>query len=159
MYNVITTDGELYHFGVLGMKWGVRKYQNADGTLTSAGKERYGGKIQNYKSNVEKNLTRTSENADYQQNKAAKLYGKSERNKTRLLFKMEGLGNWQSSRAERAQAKTNKLISKGANYYKKSSKTIKQLDSSESLTQKSITLGEQFVEQQIKNAKSSYYLK
>ena len=30
----------LAHYGVLGMKWGVRRYQNADGTLTAAGKAR-----------------------------------------------------------------------------------------------------------------------
>lgn len=36
----ITSDGELYHYGVKGMKWGIRRYQNADGTLTSAGKKR-----------------------------------------------------------------------------------------------------------------------
>lgn len=32
---------ELYHYGVKGMRWGVRRYQNKDGTLTAAGKNRY----------------------------------------------------------------------------------------------------------------------
>lgn len=32
---------ELYHAGVKGMKWGVRRYQNADGSLTDAGRKRY----------------------------------------------------------------------------------------------------------------------
>ena len=32
---------ELYHYGVKGMKWGIRRYQNKDGTLTSKGKKRY----------------------------------------------------------------------------------------------------------------------
>lgn len=31
----------LAHYGVLGMKWGVRRFQNEDGSLTAAGKERY----------------------------------------------------------------------------------------------------------------------
>lgn len=31
---------ELYHHGIKGMKWGVRRYQNADGSLTPAGKKR-----------------------------------------------------------------------------------------------------------------------
>lgn len=35
---------ELHHHGILGMKWGVRRYQNANGSLTAAGKKRYGTK-------------------------------------------------------------------------------------------------------------------
>lgn len=36
-----TINGELYHHGILGMHWGVRRYQNSDGSLTKAGKKRY----------------------------------------------------------------------------------------------------------------------
>lgn len=32
----------LCHYGILGMKWGIRRYQNKDGSLTSAGKAHYG---------------------------------------------------------------------------------------------------------------------
>ena len=31
----------LTHFGIFGMKWGIRRYENKDGSLTAAGKRRY----------------------------------------------------------------------------------------------------------------------
>ena len=40
-YNYTT---ELWHHGIMGMKWGIRRYQNPDGSLTIAGKIRYGNK-------------------------------------------------------------------------------------------------------------------
>lgn len=41
MSQYIIRNGELYHHGVKGMKWGVRRYQNDDGSLTERGKKRY----------------------------------------------------------------------------------------------------------------------
>lgn len=41
---------ELYHHGIKGQKWGVRRYQNKDGTLTKAGKERL-----TYRNNIIRN--------------------------------------------------------------------------------------------------------
>ena len=38
---ITPSHNDILHYGVLGMKWGVRRYQNKDGSLTSKGKEHY----------------------------------------------------------------------------------------------------------------------
>lgn len=70
----VIKDGELYHSGIKGMKWGVRRFQNTDGSLTPAGRKRY--------SNVlEKDLAKTKKKLDKATNpkKVAKLERKVDR--------------------------------------------------------------------------------
>ena len=41
-YEELLEEENLQHHGILGMKWGIRRYQNPDGSLTPEGKKRYG---------------------------------------------------------------------------------------------------------------------
>ena len=42
------SESELYHWGVKGMKWGIRRYQNYDGSYTKAGLKRYNAAMDSY---------------------------------------------------------------------------------------------------------------
>ena len=48
MTYVMVRGDELYHHGIKGQKWGIRRYQNPDGTLTEAGLKRYGANGSEY---------------------------------------------------------------------------------------------------------------
>lgn len=53
MSNYVLIDGTLYHHGIQGQKWGTRRWQNEDGSLTPEGREHYGyGAKAEYKNRI-----------------------------------------------------------------------------------------------------------
>ena len=68
----------LYHHGILGQKWGIRRFQNSDGTYTEAGKKRrrdesYSDDYKKYESLKKKSVKEMS-NAELKEfNKRAQL--------------------------------------------------------------------------------------
>lgn len=45
-FYIIPSDSDLMHYGIKGQKWGVRRFQNPDGSLTNLGKSRYNSSLE-----------------------------------------------------------------------------------------------------------------
>ena len=61
---------ELYHWGIKGQKWGVRRYQNEDGTLTESGRARYNSDLteKDPKKMTDEDLRKSSQRIQAEQN-------------------------------------------------------------------------------------------
>lgn len=116
----ITSNGELYHHGVKGMKWGVRRYQNPDGSLTAAGKKRVTRYRQREIATVEKHRARqrkmenrwTESDRKYYEKKLAK-YGPGDKANKALKYynarKTSALYSEKVAKAEIAKLRNYKL--------------------------------------------------
>lgn len=104
---------ELYHYGVKGQKWGIRRYQNKDGSLTSAGKKRvaeYTSESKAHVSAIKESKTRLGKNyhnrlAYKNDLKAGKLKAKEESRNDGAVKKISNLySHGASARTQNARA-------------------------------------------------------
>ena len=118
-------SGQLYHHGIKGQKWGVRRFQYEDGILTPAGRARYdvGPAELKSKRKIAKRLNAADNmisDAEYVKRRAANKIEKYEKKRS----KYEGKD---SKRAQRKTEKLNKKIEAQKSTQKSAEKTQKEV--------------------------------
>lgn len=132
----------LIHFGTKGMKWGVRKYQNEDGSLTEAGKIRYGS--ENSRNTSDRKWSRDMNRIDREYS-AAK--GRSETyhqyaidKRAREMHKMDKKGKEFSERAAKKIEKWEKTAADYDKLSKEGQKFVERIGQLANDSRRSITM-------------------
>lgn len=124
---------ELYHYGVLGMKWGRHKYANYDGSYTKTGVKIFDKKMQNYESANQK--VKSLKGGDKSQYKTAKHELKTAKKELNKSYK---------------QLKKDKLADQGKELYSRG-KSISGNLAVNAIAQSAIVLGSRIVNPIIAN--------
>lgn len=113
-YRIVTSSSELEHHGILGQKWGIRRYQNPDGTLTDQGRKRL--------NRDSKRLERKQDKVEKQQMKYAAKVDKFNRLDNKKLFRNEDRIQKASEKLRTANTKFTRSLHKADKFYKKMEK-------------------------------------
>lgn len=146
------SDDILVHYGVLGQKWGIRRYQNEDGSLTDLGKQRVNkkyskgvNKLERYDRKVQKLNTKKNKmdeklrKFDYKANRAKIPIIESWRGYEKRLAKNQVKLQSKESKYRKLDWKSEKVYNKGAKWVKKMDKKFENIDlSSANVSQKDI---------------------
>lgn len=141
MVNSYASD-ELYHWGVKGMKWGIRRYQNKDGSLTAAGQKRYNKEMQKAQNEqrVLANKKRTQEKMD----RLESIRKKNAEDREALSGKSKGSG--ESSGKKSVSEMTDAELSAHNQRLRMEKETLELQSRINQLTPQKVSRGQQFID-------------
>lgn len=161
---MVIPESYLMHHGVKGQKWGVRRYQNPDGTLTAAGRKRYGSEEVYEKATAYKNAKKTYDKSwDNYYSKSLSAYSlnkkKREANDQRFQKALSDYGKAETAKKDYKNAKTDhrkEAVKKyQTEYNKHNSAQEKHDDAGRKLDEMYKSLGSNRVSRAINVAKGS----
>lgn len=105
-------NDEIEHHGIKGMKWGLRRYQNPDGTLTDAGRKRYGTE-ERFQEHASKKYSKAGAKLDRLDQKSKRLAIKGAKREEKALSKQQRASSailFPRIKAKRASRATRKAL-------------------------------------------------
>ena len=104
-------DDELYHHGILGQRWGHRRFQNEDGSWTPEGRERYSEGDERSKAKISYNTQKYKADlkSKARQDKDVRA-AKEERNRIKQQAKTDKLARREQNKLDRKQARLDKKL-------------------------------------------------